>query len=135
MSGTHADGANDRCRSGLCLRRCRMSTLMRFVRICAAPTPARQMTLGVLWVLALVGGMGAMMRYEYEAGARERTPVAWPEASPVKPTPDRPTLVLFAHPRCPCTLATLGELARVVARSGDRIRADVLVFKPTTFAD
>jgi hypothetical protein len=41
-----------------------------------------------------------------------------------------PTLLMFAHPRCPCTRATLSELARVMARTGGRMHASVEFIVP-----
>lgn len=40
------------------------------------------------------------------------------------------SLVLFVHPQCPCTRATIGELARIVAQCQGRLETFVLVFKP-----
>jgi hypothetical protein len=41
-------------------------------------------------------------------------------------SPERPTLMVFAHPRCPCTRATLTELNDIVAACPGR--ADLRVF-------
>jgi hypothetical protein len=38
--------------------------------------------------------------------------------------------LIFAHPRCPCTRATIGELAVIMARCRDRVDARVLFYKP-----
>ena len=43
---------------------------------------------------------------------------------------DRATLLLFAHPRCVCTRASLAELARIMARFHDRLEARVLFWMP-----
>jgi hypothetical protein len=40
-------------------------------------------------------------------------------------------LVLFAHPECPCTRASLAELARLLARFEDRLTADVVFLRPS----
>jgi hypothetical protein len=37
---------------------------------------------------------------------------------------------MFAHPQCPCTSASLGELAIVMAHSQDRLNADVFFYLP-----
>ena len=41
-----------------------------------------------------------------------------------------PTLVMAVHPRCPCTRASLSELALIMARLEGRIRAHVLFALP-----
>jgi hypothetical protein len=40
---------------------------------------------------------------------------------------------MFAHPRCPCTRASLGELNRLLAQSNGRISAHVLFFRPSGY--
>ena len=41
-----------------------------------------------------------------------------------------PKLVLFIHPRCPCSRATLGELARIVANEQNRMEIKIFFYKP-----
>jgi hypothetical protein len=48
---------------------------------------------------------------------------------------DRKTLVVFAHPQCPCTRASIGELAEVLARSGRQPRTYVVFLKPSEVAE
>ena len=43
---------------------------------------------------------------------------------------ERATLLLFAHPRCACTRASLAELARIMARFHDRLEARVVFWLP-----
>jgi hypothetical protein len=38
--------------------------------------------------------------------------------------------VLFAHPKCPCTHASVTELARMLARLHDQVEARVAVVRP-----
>jgi hypothetical protein len=42
----------------------------------------------------------------------------------------RPTLLVFAHPACPCTRATLAELERLLATCCDQFDAHVLFIAP-----
>src|SRR6185436_20637704 len=74
--------------------------------------------------------LAALWRYKSTAGAEAATLARWPSASHVVPAPDRPTLVLFAHPKCPCTRASLAELRGVVSRFGPRIRTVVVFLHP-----
>jgi hypothetical protein len=43
---------------------------------------------------------------------------------------DRPTLLIFAHPQCPCTEASVGELARIVASTHKKLALYVLFYAP-----
>lgn len=40
------------------------------------------------------------------------------------------TLIMLAHPHCPCTRASVSELANVMARVQGKVRAYVLFLKP-----
>jgi hypothetical protein len=88
-----------------------------------------------VWGLVVVAGLYALWRYERGAGVGAAPPGTWPADSPLARTADRATLVMLAHPRCPCSRASLEALNGIVARVRDRITAHVLFFKPSEFAD
>lgn len=76
-----------------------------------------------LWLALSIGGLAALTRRAGTPGEGASAPARWPAASQVPLARERPTLLFFAHPRCPCTRASLDELARLVARA----RAEVTV--------
>jgi hypothetical protein len=47
---------------------------------------------------------------------------------------DRPTLLMFIHPRCPCTRASLGELEQLLHDCRGRLAAQVFVYRPQSAA-
>ena len=60
-------------------------------------------------------------------------PEQWPAQSSIVREPGSPTLVMLAHPRCPCTRASVAELAVLMARigrTGPPPRAHVLFVNP-----
>ena len=69
-----------------------------------------------VWVCALVGVFGWITRYEFSTYADERsaTTELWPTESSLDLCAERSSLLLFVHPRCPCTRATIRELERVL---------------------
>jgi hypothetical protein len=85
---------------------------------------------GAAWILAVVGGLAALAWYESVPAVAHRVPAEWPGGSALGPSRRGTTLVLFAHPRCPCTRATLGELEKLMAHAGSDLSASVLFFKP-----
>jgi hypothetical protein len=89
----------------------------------------------VVWVAAVGFGMKRIWRYENTPGLSFKSPSQWPANSRIARAPDGATLVLLAHPKCPCTRATLGELAEIMAHSDGRLRAYVLFLKPKGMAD
>ena len=70
------------------------------------------------------------MRYEYAAGPAGKSPAEWPAESRLRLDSTRHTLVLVAHPQCPCTRASLGELAILSAQFPDRFSTYVLFLHP-----
>ncbi|MDA0712177.1 MAG: RedB protein [bacterium] len=70
---------------------------------------------GLAWVAAVSAGMGILTQYETAPGDSGEPPAHWPERSRIPRMPKGMTLVMAAHPRCPCTRASIEELARVVA--------------------
>ncbi len=81
------------------------------------------------WSVLVLCGFWTMAQYEFSPGMRADMG-QWPSGSPIVRAPDRPTLVVFAHPQCPCTRATISELEQAIAQCGDRISARVFFFKP-----
>ncbi|HEV7401733.1 MAG TPA: hypothetical protein VGO11_02360 [Chthoniobacteraceae bacterium] len=100
-----------------------------FIRRLAVPV------LGVLWLVAVVAGSGALWRHANTPGHAGRTPAAWPAESSLIRAAHRKTLVMFAHPQCPCTRASIGELALLMARCGGDLDAFVVFFKPEDAAE
>jgi hypothetical protein len=82
------------------------------------------------WLVAIVLGMRALLAHEFGAGKAAVAPERWPPSASVRLDPTRPTLVMLAHPRCPCTRASVAELARLMRRLGDRATAHVLFVRP-----
>jgi hypothetical protein len=72
--------------------------------------------IGVVWLLAVGVGLGTMFHYQTAAGAPGRPPSVWPANSRIPRVAGLSTVVLVAHPQCPCTRASIGELALLMAR-------------------
>jgi hypothetical protein len=83
-----------------------------------------------IWIAAVAAGMAAVWSYESAAGDQGAPPPLWPRDSSITPNPDGPTLVMIAHPRCPCTRASLGELAELLAEHGAQVQAHVVLLRP-----
>ncbi|ATB28613.1 RedB protein [Melittangium boletus] len=83
-----------------------------------------------LWVGAVAGGSALQWNYVNAPGAREAQPERWPEASLVKRESTGLTLVMLAHPRCPCTRASLRELASLMEQTKGRLSAHVFLWVP-----
>jgi hypothetical protein len=86
----------------------------------------------VLWLSIVVGGTVLMTRYSTTPGASVEAPIAWPKESQIQLDPNRPTLLMFLHPYCACSRASLGELDRLLATAAGRVTVHVLFLKPET---
>ncbi len=86
----------------------------------------------VAWVWAFMVGVGfwLLARFEFTPG-REAPAVG---RLAVQRTPgseaERLTLTMFAHPRCPCTAASLRELERLLAQNREKLDAVVWFYQP-----
>jgi hypothetical protein len=90
---------------------------------------------GALWLCMIAVGVEALWSYESTPGVAAAAPALWPAASRIKPDAARATLVMSAHPHCPCTRASIGELARLMTQAQGRVTAYVLFVKPPGFSD
>ncbi len=89
------------------------------------------LSLGLAWLAAVAYGGRVLLRYETEPGRVGNGARIWPADCRLGRTPDKPTLVIFAHPRCPCTRATIEELNQIMARAHGRVRAYVVFYQPS----
>ncbi len=83
-----------------------------------------------LWVTAVAFGVSRMLDYETSPGDQPSAPDYWPAESRIDLSQDRATLIMAAHPHCPCTRASMGELAKLMASVRGRLTAYVLFVKP-----
>ena len=91
--------------------------------------------LAIFWALAVGAGLWVLWGYENAPGAGAHPPRLWPTDSRIRHEPGRATLVILAHPRCPCSRASIGELASIMAQTQGRVSATVVFLKPAGFSD
>jgi hypothetical protein len=94
-----------------------------------------RVALYLAWLAAAGAGAALVMKYESAAGSAGATPRHWSSAAQISLERDRATLLMFAHPHCPCTRASIGELNRLLARCEGKVAAHVLFLQPSDFAD
>lgn len=83
---------------------------------------------GVLWVSFIGVGFLILAQEEFTPVKAAPSVRLFPPGSAVQLASDKPTLVLFAHPRCPCTQATLHELDGILAETQNRTVSVTVVF-------
>jgi len=96
------------------------------------PSPVSgKLAVGVaLWCAVVLAGTGLMMRYSETPGDAGSPPGKWPAASHTPRGTAGLTLVMFVHPHCPCSAASIDELERLMARCQGRIHTQVWFLQP-----
>jgi hypothetical protein len=83
------------------------------------------------WLMLLSAGTAAVLSHDY-ATADAGLPPAHRLAAAL-PIPDgHIALVMFVHPQCPCTRASIAELASLVAKIESPISAHVFFYSPAS---
>jgi hypothetical protein len=87
----------------------------------------------LVWLVVVGAGFGVLLNYQNASGSIGCTPSDWPARTRVALDPTRDTLIMFAHPQCPCTSASIEELNRLLAQCHDSLAAQIWFFKPDGF--
>ncbi|HEX8649715.1 MAG TPA: hypothetical protein VF708_02665 [Pyrinomonadaceae bacterium] len=92
-------------------------------------------TTSAAWLLMIGAGLWFLWKYESTPGMAAAAPAEWPAESHLRLAVGSATLVMLAHPHCPCTRASIGELARVMTQAQEHVTAYVLFVKPANFSE
>jgi hypothetical protein len=84
----------------------------------------------ICWLLAVGAGTGVLLNYSNTPAQDGIAPVRWPAPSRIPRVAGEPSLVMFVHPHCPCTRASMGELAELMAHCQKLVDAHVVFFHP-----
>jgi hypothetical protein len=82
------------------------------------------------WGLTVVAGMLVVGDYAARPGVAASAPASWPSESPIDRDGHRPTLLIFLHPLCPCSRASVAELASIASECGDRASIHAVLLQP-----
>src|SRR5438132_4378522 len=82
------------------------------------------------WCVCAGLGLTKMLTYELTPAASAAAPAMWPPAAAIGRDASDPTLVLFLHPRCPCSRATLAELERLIAACNEPFALRIVFVRP-----
>lgn len=89
----------------------------------------------LLWILGIFGGTVVMMNYDYAAAPEGDHLIRFPKDATFGLAQGKMTLVMFANPDCPCSKASVQELAELLARTSYDLKVQVLFFKPGQFPE
>ena len=89
----------------------------------------------MIWMLLLGTGFFRLSTYSNTPGVQAKNFPQWPFQSAIQRSQDIATLVIFVHPHCPCSEASIGELERLVPKIQGKVQSVVMFFKPKNKSD
>jgi hypothetical protein len=89
----------------------------------------------IAWLLTVGAGFASLTYYANTPGPVADARVEWPADAGIVRARGGATLVMFVHPQCACSAASVGELARLMAREQGAVDARVLVYAPSAESD
>jgi len=84
----------------------------------------------LLFFAGAIFAFAGLWKYKYTPGRPATAPASWPAASRLPREAGLPMLVVFAHPMCACTPATLTELRVLQSREAGRFVPCVAFLMP-----
>lgn len=94
---------------------------------------AQWVGVGIIWAALVAVGFFQLWKYDTEPGLLGMAPPHWPADSQLKLSKTGSTLVVFAHPRCPCTRASLEELSKLMEEIHNKAVVKIVFYKPEKF--
>lgn len=86
------------------------------------------------WAAVVVTGLFWLYQYGNTPSFNAAAPRQWPEVTGVVRNAETPTLLVFLHPHCPCSRATVSELEKLTARTAGTLAASVVFLHPDEVA-
>lgn len=103
---------------------------MHQITLVRPPLARWPLVLSAVWLGVTLAGLWLLWLYAGTAGAADKPPPHWPGDSKITRNPRGATLVMFAHPHCPCTRASMGELEKIVARCEGSVEPWIVFYLP-----
>ncbi len=105
-----------------------------FNRHSTVPRHFKLALLTTVWFLTVGLGLQGLLAYKATPGSAGLTPAHWPDNQLLSPAHGKPLLIMFVHPRCPCSRASIGELELLAAQAQGDVQIAVAFFQPDSAA-
>jgi hypothetical protein len=86
--------------------------------------------IGTVWIATIGSGFFLVVGYDTQPGPPGKAPIVWPESSRLSRARGSATLLMFVHPRCPCSRAGIEQLRRIVESAAQPLAVQVLFVAP-----
>lgn len=84
----------------------------------------------LLWLVVIAYGYILITHYELKPSSKITKLRSWPSDSHLKHDSKLATLVIFIHPQCPCSKASIAELDRLLTSFHNKLKTIVVFSKP-----
>ncbi|MEP6901110.1 MAG: hypothetical protein ABJA66_05130, partial [Actinomycetota bacterium] len=85
----------------------------------------------LIWAIAIGIGTVWITDYSTRPGRAANSPSGLPSGYLSENPAKLPKLLVFLHPYCPCSRATLTELNRLVEKNKDLVEVSVFIYQPS----
>jgi len=80
----------------------------------------------LVWSVSVLLSFGVLAQYSATPGPVGQPIDHWPSTTSIARGVDRATLIMFLHPHCPCSRASLEEFSRIIAQPADRLNSHIV---------
>ena len=91
--------------------------------------PLGFVTIAGCGLLTAILGLAVLIVYSQTPGEMGQTPAIWPDASQIIRDRKQPILVVFLHPHCPCSRASVRELEQLLVGRNE-LRTVIVMLRP-----
>lgn len=99
------------------------------------PTASLLVIATAICVLSAIAGVGTMWTYASSVAPNAAAPRHWPDGTTFERATDRATLVLFLHPQCACSRASIEQVGDAVREARTRPQLEVFVYRVAAESD
>lgn len=86
--------------------------------------------IAAFWSMGVAGGFVLILNRAFTPGEVGLTPSEWPAHVSLPLSESTQTLVMFAHPKCPCSAASLTELENALSQTPGRASVSIVFYEP-----
>ncbi len=104
-------------------------------QIASEPNRIAYQMLIAIWFVAVASGFWLLTSYNFASNTVSSAPTEWPTGTNLKLDTNSPTLLVFIHPQCPCSSATLTELEQLVSEVDQQVKCTILMGCPSAKVD
>ena len=84
-----------------------------------------------VWAAMVSYGVASLLIYNTKPGQAASAPLSFPDAPEEEESHGRPLMLVFLHPHCPCSRATLDQLEAILVSNEQEFACRVLIVVPS----